>query len=249
MSSISRLKVLYIEDNQFSREEMRHFLKKRVQKVFTASDGAEGLSAFALYKPDIVIADLLMPNMDGLEMMRRIKAMQESVHFIVATSVNKVETVIETVDLGVEGYIVKPIDFAELELKLMKIGDAVAARAKSCPGVFDKIENKRAAEDNIKRELVKEMKDFTGKGPRETVVQLLGSSVKVTNFGAVTKLEESLLADAKNFEMIKHMRTVAYESMAGAFIAIVEKHTGVKASLEGISIDLKKGVEQVVLAG
>lgn len=125
MSSISNLKVLYIEDNKFSREEMRHFLKKRVQKVFTANDGAEGISAFALYKPDIVIVDLLMPNMDGMEMMRRIKAMHVPVHFIVATSVNQVETVIETVDLGVEGYIVKPIDFAELELKLMKIGDAI----------------------------------------------------------------------------------------------------------------------------
>lgn len=44
------------------------------------------------------------------------------------------------------------------------------------------------------------------------------------------------------------MRTVAYESMAGVFVAVVEKHTDVKTSLDGITIDLKKGVEQVVLS-
>lgn len=44
------------------------------------------------------------------------------------------------------------------------------------------------------------------------------------------------------------MRTVAYESMAGVFVAVVEKHTGIRASLDDIAIDLKKGVEQVVLS-
>ncbi len=44
------------------------------------------------------------------------------------------------------------------------------------------------------------------------------------------------------------MRTVAYESMEGAFITIIEKHTCIRASLDGITIDLRKGVEQVVLS-
>lgn len=247
MSSISNLKILYIEDDKFAREEMTHFLKKRVGKVFTASDGIEGIGAYEIHKPDIIIADLLMPNMDGMEMLRKLKEKYGRVHCIIVTSVNEVETVIEAVDLGVDGYIIKPIDFMELELKLIKTGDMLVADTMDHKGLFNRIENKRTVEDNIKREYVKVLKSFTGKGPRETVVQIMSDSVKITAFGSLTPMEVNMLRDPKNFEMVKHMRNIAYESMTMDFEEIVKRYTGVEVKCSKVEIDLKKGVEQVTL--
>lgn len=247
MSSISNLKILYVEDDKFAREEMSHFLKKRVGKVFTAADGIEGIGAYEIHRPDIIIADLLMPNMDGMEMLRQLREKYGKVHCIIVTSVNEVETVIEAVDMGVDGYIVKPIDFMELELKLIKTGDMLAEDAEACSGPFERIDNKRIAEDSIKREYVKVLKSFTGKGPRETVVQIMSDQVKITSFGALTPMETNMLKEPKNFEMIKHMRTVAYETMASDFSDVIKTHTGVDTVMSEVKIDLKRGVEQVTM--
>lgn len=247
MSSISNLKILCVEDDKFSREEMAHFLKKRAGKVFTAVDGKDGIESFDIHKPDIVIVDLLMPEMDGMEMIRRLKSRYDNVHCIIVTSVNKTESVIEAVDLGIDGYIVKPVDFAELELKLSKVGDALVKGDEKAAGIFDHIENKGIIEDSIKRDAVKILKDFTGKGPRETVVQLIGEESKITMFGGLTKMETSLLRKAKNFEMVKHVRLVAYEQMKVDFETIAEKHTGMKASVFDVKVDLRKGMEQIII--
>ncbi len=229
MDSIRNLTILYVEDDAFAREEMAHFLKKRAGRVITARDGAEGIEMYELHKPDIIIADLLMPVMDGMEMLRRIREKHSNAHAIIVTSVDKVETVIEAIDLGIDGYIVKPLDFAELELKLAKIGDVILAGQRGRSGVFDDMEKRGETEDLIKKEFIKILKAFTGKGPRETVVQLIGNKVKITAFGALTQMEESLLRRQKNFEIVKHIRMVAYESLADQVAQMVRKHVSAAA--------------------
>lgn len=269
MDSISNLTILYVEDDAFAREEMAHFLKKRAGRVITARDGAEGVEMFELHRPDIVIADLLMPAVDGMEMLRRIRDKHDTVHAVIVTSVDKVETVIEAIDLGIDGYIVKPLDFAELELKLAKIGDVIMAGERGHGGVFDDMEKRGETEDLIKKEFIKILKSFTGKGPRETVVQLTGNKVKITAFGALTQMEASLLQRQKNFELVKHIRTVAYESLAEQVAQMVKKRIGtaaatgkpagfaanapvnmlpdMKIKVTEININLKKAMEQIVL--
>lgn len=245
MTSISDLTVLCVEDDKFSRDEMAHFLKRRVRKIFLAADGKEGLEAFDVHKPDIIIVDLLMPKMDGMEMVRRLRERHENLHCIIITSVNTAETVIKAVDLGVDGYIVKPVDFSELELKLIKIGDMLRMEDKGELHNILSGEALRNVEDSIKREFVKVVKEFTGKGPRETVVQVVSDGVKITSFGGLTKMETGLLRELKNFEMVKHMRHMAYEQMDTDIKAIIEKYTGFAASDMALDIDLRKGIEQI----
>lgn len=71
---LTQLKILYVEDDDDTRENLKQYLRKKAGKVVTAADGAEGLRKYEEEKPDIVIADLLMPGLSGMEMLKRIRA-------------------------------------------------------------------------------------------------------------------------------------------------------------------------------
>ena len=109
MEMLSNLKILCVEDDEFARGEMVSFLKKRAGKVFSAENGEEGIRQYEIHKPDIVIADLLMPGMDGMEMLRKLREEDNKMHAIVVTSVKELDTVLESIDLGVDNYIIKPV--------------------------------------------------------------------------------------------------------------------------------------------
>ena len=67
---IKQLKVLYIEDDKASREKLSFFLEQKTSKVTVCEDGLDGLAAFKEDRPDIVISDIKMPNLDGLGMVK-----------------------------------------------------------------------------------------------------------------------------------------------------------------------------------
>lgn len=246
MKSIENMNILCVEDDAFAREEMTRYLKKRVRAVFPAADGAEGLELFEDHKPDIIIADLLMPGIDGLEMIRRLREKGSHVHVVIVTSVNSVDTVLEAVELGVDSYLIKPIDFTELEMKLCKIGDTIQAERGHPQGPLDILADRRTREDGIKKGFIKILREFTGKGPRETIVQLIGSNVKITVFGASTQLEQNLLQQRSNHETVRHMRMLVYEAIAGDVAKQISGEIGRPVAMEKVDINLKKSMDQLV---
>lgn len=246
MESMMNLKVLYVEDDEFARNEMRHFLKKRVGKVFMAANGIEGVEASEVYSPDIAIVDLLMPKMDGLTMIRKIREKGLKTKVIVLTSVKNGDTVIETVNAGIDYYIVKPIDFTELELKIKQIGEDISTGRGNSIGSMERLENKRVIEDNIKKRYIKEYKSYIGKGPRETVVHLLGETVTITSFGVLTVMERTLSGNTKNIEIIKQTRNVVYEIFAQEAKRIIDEESGIIVSFEKAMINPRKDMDQVV---
>lgn len=246
MSILDSMKILCVEDDAFAREEMIHFLKKRTAKVFSAEDGIDGLEQFDIHKPDITLVDLLMPKMDGLEMIREIRRNDTAAHIVIVTSVNSVDTVIEAVELGIDSYIVKPLDFTELELKLNKIADIIRAEQGIARGPLDRIKNKRVIEDDIKKWTTKKIREYTGKGPREMIVQIIGSQIKITILGGITTMEKNLIEDRKNIEMVKHQRRVAYEEMSKDISSYVGKTIGYDIGLDDIVVNLKKDMDQLI---
>jgi YesN/AraC family two-component response regulator len=68
-----KYKVLYVEDDEMQRENLKIFLKRRVGKLYMAENGKEGFKVFEEQNPDIIITDLKMPVMDGIEMSKKIR--------------------------------------------------------------------------------------------------------------------------------------------------------------------------------
>ena len=108
------ISVLYVEDEQKLCEEMGAFLNKIFTHVEVASDGIDGLEKYLKSKHDIVLTDIQMPNMDGLELIREIKKIDETQEVIIISAYTESDYLIESIKLGVTGYIIKPINFEQI---------------------------------------------------------------------------------------------------------------------------------------
>jgi YesN/AraC family two-component response regulator len=110
--------VLYVEDDPDTREEILHFLARRTRVCFAAGDGAEGLSLFRERRPDLLVTDLQMPVMDGLKMLSAVRALDQELPVIVTTAHSDFAYLVELIELGVDHYVIKPVDFGKLQKTL-----------------------------------------------------------------------------------------------------------------------------------
>ncbi|HEX9007315.1 MAG TPA: sigma-54 dependent transcriptional regulator [Bacteroidota bacterium] len=108
------LSVLYVEDEPFLRERIRIVLDMHFDRVLSACDGREGLDMFVRERPDIVVSDIQMPEMDGLEMVERIRSMAPETPVIICTAFSETAYLLKAIELGVSAYIRKPLDCREL---------------------------------------------------------------------------------------------------------------------------------------
>lgn len=116
VSTLRNVVVLYVEDEQLLRDIVTKSLSGFTKKQYVAKDGEEGFELFKKYQDeiDLVITDINMPKMNGLEMTRAIKAINQNVPIIVATAFSNTEYLLEAIDLGVDKYVLKPIDMNKL---------------------------------------------------------------------------------------------------------------------------------------
>lgn len=120
VSILKNITILYAEDEAALREITLNILKGFTKKQFVAENGAEGLELFKQNESeiDLIITDVNMPIMNGLEMIREIKRLNPNIPIIVATAFSNTEYLLEAIDIGVDKYVLKPIDMKKL-LQLM----------------------------------------------------------------------------------------------------------------------------------
>ncbi|ECP5965882.1 response regulator transcription factor [Campylobacter jejuni] len=106
--------ILVVEDEIKTRESLINVLSERFSKVIGAQNGDEGLKKFKKFKPDLVITDIAMPIMDGLDMAREIKEISDDVPIVVLSAYSEKERLLRSIDIGIDKYLIKPIDIEEL---------------------------------------------------------------------------------------------------------------------------------------
>ena len=119
----AEMKVLYVEDDPSIRNTMSDYLKKLFLEVDSAFDGQEGIEFYEKGKYDIVITDLSMPRMNGLDMINKIKEIDESQAILITSAHSESEYMFGAIRAGIDGYILKPFDFSQLNNELNKIAD------------------------------------------------------------------------------------------------------------------------------
>lgn len=117
---LSDIRLLYVEDDEDISEEISFFLKRRVAELHVAKDGQEGMELFAKYRPDIVVTDIQMPKMNGLEMIAKIREIDAEVPIIITSAYNDTDFLSRSIELGVNGYITKPINLSHLLQSIKK---------------------------------------------------------------------------------------------------------------------------------
>lgn len=115
-------KILYVEDEFITRLDVKNMLNTKYKKVFIARDGNQGFEIFESKNPDVIVTDLKMPTLDGIEMVRKIREVNKTIPIIVASAFEKEFTKLD--NLNVFGYITKPITKFSL---LIMIQEAIEA--------------------------------------------------------------------------------------------------------------------------
>lgn len=109
-SELTSARVLVVEDTTALRMLMQKVIAAQVQEVRVAADGEEGLALWRAWQPDLVVTDIMMPVMDGLTMSREIRAEDPDAQIIVVTTSSETEHLRQALEIGVNRYVLKPLD-------------------------------------------------------------------------------------------------------------------------------------------
>jgi diguanylate cyclase (GGDEF)-like protein len=169
MERKEKKRILVVDDHEDNVELLRARLEARGYEVFGANDGQAALDQVEHVLPDLILLDVMMPKMDGMEVVRRLKANPNLpfIPVIMQTALDSTENKVEGLDAGADDYITKPINFAELEarvnslLRIKKLQSDLASRESELSDLNDKlrrisltdgltdIDNRRSLEDRL----------------------------------------------------------------------------------------------------
>jgi DNA-binding response OmpR family regulator len=111
-------RVLVVDDEPDAVELLTEFLTAKGYEVITASNGEEALRRLQEDRPHLILLDVRMPKMDGLEVLRRAREIDQAVGIIMVTAVHEEETGRRALQMGAFDYITKPLDLKYLEQSL-----------------------------------------------------------------------------------------------------------------------------------
>lgn len=113
--------ILIIEDELETLELMVEIFESKFSKVFTAVDGYDAIEVFKNNKIDVVLCDINIPKLNGLETIIKIREIDYSVPIIIITAYSDTETLLKASNCNVQGYILKPIKFEDIQYILKKV--------------------------------------------------------------------------------------------------------------------------------
>ncbi|WP_373034565.1 response regulator [Sulfurimonas sp.] len=171
----SDIKVLYVEDDDNIREEIRDFLGRFFPSIDLAGNGEEGLELYKNGNYDIVISDINMPKMNGIEMIHAIKEINEEQKIIVTSAYNEPKYLVELIDSGVDKFVLKPFNNKQFLLVLYKISEQI----------YNKKQNELLQEEIAKNIL-----------QAQTIVDMIEHGIIIIDAGKITQVNKQFLSMA-----------------------------------------------------
>ncbi|NOR57947.1 MAG: response regulator, partial [Sulfurimonas sp.] len=179
MITISKLKeyaadirVLYVEDDKAIQHEIHDFLGRFFPTIVLADNGEEGMQLYKNGHYDIVISDINMPKMNGVDMVHAIKEINEEQKVIITSAYNEPKYLMELIDSGVDKFVLKPFNNKQFLLVLYKISEYI----------YSKKHNQTLQED-----LEKKMSQI------ETIVNMIEHGIVVIDHNRVSQVNEQFL--------------------------------------------------------
>lgn len=119
-------KILIVEDEKGMRDLLYRVFRKEGYEVYLAEDGEQGYESAKELAPDVIIADLDMPVMNGIEMIKKIKSFDPDATIIIITAYASLESAIEALKLGAYDYIIKPFQIDEIKIAISKAFERIS---------------------------------------------------------------------------------------------------------------------------
>lgn len=139
LEKLKTLTILYAEDEEGIRKKISDSLRYYVKDVIEAKDGENALKLYKEHQPDIIFTDVMMPKLDGIELVRAIRQDDTKTPIVIITAHTDKEYLLRAVDLHLEQYIIKPINLTDLKNALRKCVDVISkihALIRDLPGDY-----------------------------------------------------------------------------------------------------------------
>jgi len=131
LGNMTQERVLIVEDEENERTGLAELVSGWGYRTDTASDGVEALEKIPVFAPSIVITDVKMPRMGGMELAEKLNDLSQSIAVVMVTAQKATDTAFHAGRLGVQDYIEKPIDFRRLRSILTNIGEILNTRTEN----------------------------------------------------------------------------------------------------------------------
>lgn len=125
---MKQFSLLYVEDEPLVRERITFKLSSRFGTVYQAENGAEGIRLYEEHRPDIIVTDAMMPEMNGIEMIRQIREHDRDVKIVLLTALGDINKIGEAINAGIDGYVMKPLEYAAFMDLLKKLTEELNTR-------------------------------------------------------------------------------------------------------------------------
>lgn len=125
---LENLKILLVEDEANIASSLKNAIGDEFRSFIIAKDGVEGKDLFIKIKPDVVISDITMPRMDGLEMAKELKKINPDTPIIILSAYSDKDKLFSAIDIGVTKYFLKPYDPDELIDYIIEIAPSLNAQ-------------------------------------------------------------------------------------------------------------------------
>jgi len=158
------IRVLYVEDNDVARKKTYKILNRIFDNIEVAQNGREGLSLFIKNKHDLIISDIIMNIMDGIEMAKSIKSINPDQHIIFISAYTEQHFLTDAIELGVDGFVFKPIERSKLyfilekSIKQILISKENIEYKKNLERLVDERSNDLIIKNYELKEMIKEVK-------------------------------------------------------------------------------------------
>jgi YesN/AraC family two-component response regulator len=117
---MKNLSILIAEENVFLREELVEYISTFVDDIYQANNGIEAFDMYQKYKPSIILTDINIPLLNGLELTEKIREVDENIEIIIISAYTYTEYLLSAIELDLVSYLAKPIQRNKLEDTLLK---------------------------------------------------------------------------------------------------------------------------------
>ena len=211
----TKYSLLYVEDEAFIRKIAVSFLKDLFYEVYEADDGKMALELYKEKKPNIIITDIKMPKMDGLELCKEIRNSDDSTPIIILTAYSHTEYLLKATELNLVKYLIKPVE-----------EEALLEAINSC---FEKIESKSPSIINVGEgyffDSFNHILTYESTIIKLTASQILLLEILIKNKGQIvsySQLENSIWYDSAMSKdalrcLVRDIRKVTYKGIIKNF--------------------------------
>jgi two-component system response regulator AtoC len=229
-------KIIIIDDDESTRETLSSYLNELNYDTYSAEGGIKGIEMVKKINPDLVISDINMPDMNGLEVLKAIKSFDEFIQVIIITAFDDMESTIASMQKGAYDYLEKPVDINRLKISIQRSLEnrALSKRLESIEpqkNIEYELNNTLVGKSSVMREIYKKIgqasatrvtvliQGESGTG-KELIAKIIHSSgiTKELPFVAIncTALPENLL-ESELFGHVKGAFTDAFKDKRGKF--------------------------------